>query len=308
MNCCCITTAIVLVAIIVIIIVVIVLTGIRKIDTNHVAIVYNKLTQNIDTSQIYKEGTKYLGPFRSVIQYPTTYSTMSLLGKNAVECRTSDGLKVSIEVSFQYRLNSTLENIMYIYTTFGEEYELTYLYLAQELIREVASNFTSFEYYNMSNIITENMKNKLNLRFLSYGADVNSFQLASFTVPQAFLDEHERTQSAIQQAETIIKTRENAIIQAESDVIKSAEDAKIIIVNGNASSIQITTEGNTQSSSIISEVSSEIQSYSGLIKELNLVYNGTVGGDEILAYSWIENMRKRNSTNGAIDLGYFDDE
>lgn len=285
---------------------IILLTGIRKIDTNHVAIVYNKLTQHIDTSQIYKEGTKYLGPFRSVIQYPTTYSTMSLSGNNAVECRTADGLKITIEVSFQYRLNSTFDNIYYIYTTLGDDYSLTYLYLAQELIREVASNYTSFEYYNMSNIITENMKNSLNLRFLNYGADVNSFQLASFSVPQAFHDEYERTQSTIQQAETIIKARENAIIQAESDVRKSEEDAKIIIVNGNATSIQITTEGNTQSNSIVSEVNSEIQSYSGLIKELNLVYNNTVGSDEIIAYSWIENMRKRNSTKGAIDLGYFD--
>lgn len=293
--------------IILIIAIIFISLSVKTVETNYVAIAYNSLTQHIDENTLYKEGVKMIGPFHKIIQYPTTYTTISYNNTNQLTCRSNDGLSISIEASFQYKIDATLESILYIYKNYGKDYERVYVYLSSEVIREVASKYVSFEYYNSTEKIKEDMVIAINDTFKNYKSTVSSFQLAGFTVPKGFSDENERTQSVIQQAEAIQYTKRDAEIKAKSDVIKSEEDAKIIILNGNATYLQMLSSSDTESSRIISEVNSETSSYSELKKELNKIYTSESDlSKKIMKYIWIENVKKRSSNKGVIDFGEFD--
>lgn len=117
LGCCC--CSIVLVGIILIVI------SFSSLEPNEAGIRYNFNTLQIDTKNIYRNGRYFLGVGQSFIKYSIKVENMRFSSTaNSLEgpmfARTKDGLRIELEVGFNYQLTNSIEALTYLYLNFGE--------------------------------------------------------------------------------------------------------------------------------------------------------------------------------------------
>ena len=79
-----------------------------------------------------------------------------------IDCRTSDGLNLNLEFSFQYRVLP--EKIYESFTTYGNSLETILLRMAIDAISEVSTEFTAFQFFSERKKISSAMKQSLDER------------------------------------------------------------------------------------------------------------------------------------------------
>ena len=79
-----------------------------------------------------------------------------------ISCRTKDGLKLDLEVSFQYRVMK--EHIYKIYTKYGDEMKKILLRMAVDSISDTSTLYTSYDFFTYRELISSKMKDDLNQR------------------------------------------------------------------------------------------------------------------------------------------------
>lgn len=289
-----------------IIIIVFVAVSFEVIDTNEVGLAKNTFTQKIDETFLYPNGRHFIGPFTNFIHYSTLDHTLTLQDKGgddpAILVRANDGLQLTLEVSFQYHLNVTLESILSIYHTFGTDFKDAFIRFSREAIREVASDYKSFDYFSNREAISSDMSDHLNKIFEKYHAQVTTFQFLSFVVPESFKNENELTQEAKQKAETMEFQKQVVEIEAVTNTSKAEIDGEIIVVNSNAIAESIKYNATAESKVLEIEINGEIEAYQQFIEAY-----GNSDNETLFSYIWMNNVKQAPNQKMAIDLGSIDD-
>ncbi len=65
--------------------------------------------------------------------------------RGPIESRTSDGLEVVIEISFQYVLQH--ENLYHLYNKYGSRYQIVFQNVAIDVLTEEATKYTAYEFF-----------------------------------------------------------------------------------------------------------------------------------------------------------------
>jgi regulator of protease activity HflC (stomatin/prohibitin superfamily) len=100
--------------------------------------------------------------------------------------RTSDGLQVFLELSFQYRLKTTAADIFALYNDFEDDYEEAYARIARDVIRNVAANYIAFDFFQARASIGGAMQQELDRQLRQWYASCESLQLLNFDLPTRF--------------------------------------------------------------------------------------------------------------------------
>jgi hypothetical protein len=151
-----------------------------KLEYNTVGLNYSSIFKSVENST-YHPGYHFIGLGHDFISYETKLSTMEFSkSKSAtlppINCRTKDGLKLLLEVSFQYR---PLSNRIYdIYTKYGDEMKSILLRVAIDSISDTSTIYTSYDFFTKRDTIAERMKIDLGSRL---GTDLYS-ELVFFQV------------------------------------------------------------------------------------------------------------------------------
>ena len=92
----------------------------------------------------------FIGIGHSFIKFPKTVQTIEFSKEKAsnrasIESRTSDGLEVVLEISFQYILQP--ENLFKLYNKYGNEYGLVYQNVAIDILTEEATFYTAYDFF-----------------------------------------------------------------------------------------------------------------------------------------------------------------
>ena len=66
-----------------------------------------------------------------------------------------DGLKVNLDLQYQYRLIPELDEVLKLYYTWGYRHKYCFALVARNVLRDVASNFTAYEFFYNRELITE---------------------------------------------------------------------------------------------------------------------------------------------------------
>jgi hypothetical protein len=103
-----------------------------------------------------------------------------------VDARTYDGLQVSISSKILYELVKDVNSLASLYLMFPDDYTTPFILIAQSTIRDVASDYTAFEFWTYRDNITTQMQNDLSTKFADYFAYINSFLLTDFELPDDF--------------------------------------------------------------------------------------------------------------------------
>jgi regulator of protease activity HflC (stomatin/prohibitin superfamily) len=89
--------------------------------------------------------------------------------------RTSDGLAVSLDLSFQYRL--TPEDTLSLFDKFALNYKQTIISVSRDVLRDTASTFSALEFFSNRSAIGAAMKQDLKNELSQIFITLEFFQL-----------------------------------------------------------------------------------------------------------------------------------
>src|SRR5690606_19871988 len=140
--CCCITLFVLALALI--------LDCVQTVKYDEYGLSYNIYTQYV-RDKVYTPGRYFLTVGQRFLRFPKIYTTIEFSNTpegtaEALKSRTFDGLSITLEISFQYRLKQ--EDIKAIFDMFGTEYHSIYVKIARDVLRDVASKYNSTQFFD----------------------------------------------------------------------------------------------------------------------------------------------------------------
>jgi regulator of protease activity HflC (stomatin/prohibitin superfamily) len=168
-----------------------------SLDYNTVGLNYSSIFKSIE-SETYESGFHFIGLGHDFIAYDLKVNTMEFSKRSSatlppIVCRTKDGLKLQLEISFQYKVNAS--KIYNVYTTFGEEWKNILLRVAIDSISDTSTNYSSLQFFTDREDIGRNMSQDLNTRLLKdLYSSVVFFQLRSIDLPNDYEDAIQKTE------------------------------------------------------------------------------------------------------------------
>ena len=293
--------------------------GFASLEATEFGLNYSWISKNISPN-IKENGLYYIGIGHSFIKFPKTVQTIEFsnqksANKGPIQSRTSDGLEVTLEISFQYIL--TKEKIYELYTKYGSNYNYIFQNIAVHTLTEEATKYTAYNFFMDRGKIKDDFQMELNEIFeqLCY-SNIVFLQLRSVDLPSLF--EESIQESEVKKQDILrAKAEQNKIMIEVDTKIKAAEYQKDVIINmaeGEAEAIYKQNKADVESLMKMQEtqvnVYKNLKNTLGLdnTKLLNLMKSklikGYSGEDNglILNMNLPDNMKKdQNSNNDKIN-------
>lgn len=123
--------------------------GFSSLDATEYGLDYSWLSKTIDPIARFN-GLYFIGIGHSFIKFPRNIQTIEFsqdraANRPAIESRTSDGLEVILEISFQYTLQP--ENLYRLYNYYGFDYSSTFQNIAIDVLTEEATGYTAYDFF-----------------------------------------------------------------------------------------------------------------------------------------------------------------
>lgn len=213
-----------------------------------------------------------------------TVTTSSLLA------RTEDGLQVTLDISFQYRLTETIDAIIQLYSDFQDNYRPAYVRIARNVLRDVASEFQAFQYFYNRSVVGAKMRDVLNSALANHSATVQAFQLLNVELPERFADAIEATEVARQAIENAKYQQDVAKTEANTRVEEAKRQAEIILLEASATAKSTTLQAAADANITLRQMEAETAAYKTIQTELEL------DEDQLLSYVWLKAIQTRRPT------------
>ncbi len=252
----------------------------EQIDFNEYGLKQNIWTREF-SEEIYEEGLYYIDPLHTFLRFPSTWQTIEFTpdfysDDIPLSTQTKDGLEVTVDVSFQFRLRK--QDLLILYSSYGMDYKDYFIRVSRSALREVCGEFSAIEFYANRSIVNLVMKTSLNDSLASL-IEVGEFQLRDIDLPDSFEAATEELEVARIQIQIAQYAQEATIIEAQTLIIQAQADANITIIDAQAAAdalnITLTAEG-----LLLAELAAAI----GL--------NST----ELLTYLWIQAILEHDSS------------
>jgi len=219
----------------IVVIIVIIIIGFASLEYTEIGLRQSWWTSSISSSP-YEAGRHWIGPGNAFIKFPNTLQTIAFSDDGdrwALKSRTSDGLEVDVECSFQYQLSP--RSIFDLYNKFGPLYRDIFVNIATESITAEATHYTAALWFRNFTTIQGFMEARIQLIFNTTAfADVTNFQLTSVGLPSQFESEIRQTEVKRQDILTANSQRDRVRVQQETQVLQATRQAQEININANA--------------------------------------------------------------------------
>lgn len=207
-------------------------TSIKGLSATTVGLDIAQATRSQNRQTLFKQGTHTLGPFHRFAEYPTEVQTVQFNGLNV---RSKDGMGLTINVSYQFRIVSSLNGVLSLFDSWGEgSWKDPLQKIAKSTIRDSCSTFTVVSFvFNRSDVDTK-LRADQTTAFTNNNVNLDNFQLLEVTFPTAYSEVITSTQE-----ETIkITEAENAqatkVKEYDGQVAKASKDKTTIANNAQA--------------------------------------------------------------------------
>jgi len=257
-----------------------------SLQATEVGLDYNHNTKHVDTV-VYTSGLYMLGLGHTFIKFPTTLQTVDYEGDSQVTCFTSDGLPVTLSLSFQYKLAPS--SVYDLYMKFGLNYEVVYQNIALHQIAEVSTLFTAYQFFNEPTTIGTYLLKSLQDSFALLFASVEYLQLKSVGLPQVFEDAIQDTIVAEQQIQKAGYQLDTAMVQASTMVQNATYTANITLINAAAEATNILQTQKATALATANLIDIEAISYASVAIDLEFT-----SADQLLDYIWLEALSEQD--------------
>ena len=245
--------------------IILIIMSIATLPINTWGLDYSGIGKTVDPTP-QTAGIKFLGPLHSFIQYPTTQQTFSFqrggIGP-AISARTIDGLIVTFNANFQFRLNKG--DLFKMYMKFGEDYQSPCSRYAIDVLNDSAAKNKASAFFKQLNLIRDTMLEDLkpvmlNKCYLS----VTTLQLSDATLPSKYNAALQATNAASQEAISVIQEQNNIQILQETKIAQTKKTAPILVVNAEAKMQAKTDNVEAQMKAYKDVTVKEAQAYAGM--------------------------------------------
>ena len=272
-GCCCCT--------ITILVIVLVSISISSLEQLNVALNYDTVTHTIEDKVYTTAGIYFLGVGHYFITYPSTIQTIQFIPEenNRLETRTSDGLPVSLSLSFQYRYDPS--RLQDLYLTYKQQQIAVYEHTAKAVIANVATNFTAFTFFNDKQGIATAMQIEITDVFYDkLMATIDAFQITRVELPTEFQDAILRSIEAKQNITRTQRYLENMLVTFRQQVLIANQTKQQTIALARGSAQQRRQEAEATAAVIEQSVAAEMYAYGNLSTAVDLNVS------EGLSYIW----------------------
>jgi len=200
---------------------VLLILGFSSLEATEWGLDYSWISKTIDPT-VRENGLYFIGIGHSFYKFPRNVQTIEFskernANRNPIESRTSDGLEVVLEISFQYVLQP--ENLYKLFMLYGEKYQTVFSNIAVDLLTEEATKYTAYDFFMDRGKIKEDFQTKLNEIFNAQCySSIQFLQLRSVDLPSLF-------EQAIQESE--VKKQDIQKAYAELNKVRVEVDTKI---------------------------------------------------------------------------------
>lgn len=183
--------------------------------------------------QPYTGGLYFLGLGHSFIKFPKTIQTIEYSNDNGadlgpIRSRTSDGLEVILEISFQYELIP--EKLYDLYMEFESQYRTIILNVAVDTLTDKATKYTAYNFFSDRARIGNEMQMALNTMLISRTfCSVEFFQLRSVDLPDAFENAIQTTEVKRQNIQKARAEQNKIQVEIETQIMKAVLNKEVIV-------------------------------------------------------------------------------
>lgn len=228
-------------AILVLLIGFVVIDGFVSIPAGHVAVIYDRGRGVLE--QELPEGLHLKIPFwqsATIMDTRLQTYTMSIAttegdvyGDDAIEALTSDGQKVYVDVTVQYRIDK--EDASYIYQKIGLDYKDKIVRPeVRSIIREIVTGYESKGLFNIKNRqkAAKEMEDNLKERYAAKKVVLESLLLRNIQFSASYINAIEEKQIAEQKIQKAEYERQEAEKTKEKRIIEAQAEAEAIRLKG----------------------------------------------------------------------------
>mmetsp|Transcript_9503 Transcript_9503/g.25793 ORF Transcript_9503/g.25793 Transcript_9503/m.25793 type:complete len:201 (-) Transcript_9503:2436-3038(-) len=162
----------------VVIIIIFIATSISVVGPTEVGLQYNLNNFQLNEQRLFTPGRYFIGFNQIFVIFPSDLQYVKFSSAATQEeeeeptapslpARTLDGLRVTLSLSFQYRLRQSTDDIVGLYRNFSTKYEETYVRIARDVVRNVAADFRAFAFFEERNVVEQKMRLELNEKLVS---------------------------------------------------------------------------------------------------------------------------------------------
>lgn len=268
------------------------------VDETEYGLKYSRFNNRLISENVYEAGRHYTGIFGTFLIFPKIQQTIEFSNNeaNAITGRTSDGLAIVLDMSFQYQLIK--DQLVNLYREYGRSFEQVFIRTARDNIRDSASFYTAIEFFNNRSLIGTFMTEFIAQEFNeNYYADVPALQLRAIDLPDTFEDALERAEVARQEIEIARLQQQAALIRAETAILEADAQRNITLIEANATAQAFLIQIEAQAQAVNITLTAEREAYYALSQSLNLT------SAELLSFLWIQALQDIGEYGNLIIIG-----
>ncbi|MCH8906336.1 MAG: hypothetical protein IH840_04530 [Candidatus Heimdallarchaeota archaeon] len=274
------------------------LLSFKRVDATYYGLDKNDWTGQVDNKKVYDPGRYRLGILHSFILFSSIQQSIefTVSSGNQIGGRTSDGLAISLDISFQYLISKSI--VIELYNTFGLAYEDVINTQARDSIRDAASSFDAIQFFNNRTVIGAAMEVALRTIIQSVvGVSIPGFQLRAVDLPDAFENALERAEVARQEIQIAQFEQASALIRAQTTIFEAAAAANITLIEAAAEADAFLILINAQAEAVNITLAAQTEAYYALAQALNFT------SAELLAFLWIQALTQIGEFGNLIIIG-----
>lgn len=264
--------------------VILIILGFSKLQVNEVGIDYSSNSLTLNTKTLYTNGIVWLGIGHSFIKYPRNQLELNMEGGNSIVARTNDGLVVTLQTKILYKLEPDIDKLASLYLMFKEDFEIPIENICRSVIRDVASEFTAFQFWSERENITTAMQDSLTTRLDDIFVRVETFLLSAFILPKTFQDVIDKTEVQKQEMNKVVYELERVNQETQATILQAEEEVLQIETLAIAAVAQIQLEAESQIFKLNVSIAQEIKGYKNIKDALDLTTQ------ELTTMIWLEKM------------------
>jgi regulator of protease activity HflC (stomatin/prohibitin superfamily) len=209
------------------------------VEPHEFGIRYDGISVRVE-DKVYDNGRHYPGLGAFFLKYPrirqyVEFSTSSDGGtrNSPVTVWSSDGQEIVLEAGFYFALQQ--QNIMELYYKYSDQYLPIIEDVAANSIRDVATRFTTLQFFTNRSTIDDQMETELQARIgACCFADVSVFNLLGIDVPQRFREAVENVVISQQERTTLEILRDAIVLRQSIRVVDANADKTITVARATA--------------------------------------------------------------------------
>jgi len=255
---------------------------------------YNGITLSI-AREPYDAGLHFIGLGHSFIRFPNTYQNLAFTNtdNDLLHTRTSDGLPLTLGVSFQYTLMRA--QLYDLYMDYKEDYHRVLFNVASHIIANTASNYTAYNFFNDKQSIALAMQQSLQVYVSTHlHLNVESLQIILVELPTAFEDAILESISVKQNITRTQKYKSTMEVTFQTAVMAAHQQANQTVTLAEGKAQQILAEQNANAQALTQTVNAEVAAYSKIRENLNLQ------NKDLIEYVWWDSMTDQQSGSNFV--------